>query len=668
MTIASRPEWALWRFDHWGFYIPEFIWRFWVDANPMDSKPWTGVPYGLHIYDVYNDVVNIGCDSNLPCSTIFHHIEKDVPALLSQPIWHEANAAFVSLEKEAETAIRSLLQQVNSGRPPSGVPDARGRAKLSMGRHSLQVLMKYLTFLQFRNSLKFCELLENAGCGQAHDGPCTCDGALSRWLVVLAGFTEYLGGNNGGKCSPEFDHVYESIHEKYRDIQDAEICVGMAAESDEYILKASCFGILEEDGSGNLDHSHTYFFPITPRFTLYLLLDISGSPLPNRDSPLLSCDCPSAEDVDYDVESSIDVYQRNSLLLQTLPRFVIYASERSMIRSIQYYDQRKWLPENLDYSKLLRGCRQESVTYTLLVKASIDVIDLTDDVTRIGEGPIAHGAFADVWKGIWKDRNDKNRSKLVALKVLRTVMMKNVQETLLKRLRDEVLAWHRLEHPNIAPLYGVMQLPSTLAMVSPWCDNGTIVKYLKEKNPGADRLRLLHEIAAGVLYLHTRSPCIIHGDLKGGNILINHRGSAIITDFGLARVIEEVSDVTQTKTTSFFAGSTRWMAPELLLALVEEDVRAPPLSKYSDVYAFASVCLEVLTDELPYSHRRNDHGVTLDVMRGIKPSRSAACKVDEARIEDLLELMDKCWDQFPRTRPSMEEMISCIERHRGASA
>lgn len=137
-------------------------------------------------------------------------------------------------------------------------------------------------------------------------------------------------------------------------------------------------------------------------------------------------------------------------------------------------------------------------------------------------------------------------------------------------------------------------------------------------------------------------------------------------------------------TTSFFAGSTRWMAPELLLALVEDEVRAPPLSTYSDVYAFASVCLEVrllrvvllipgvltrrrgrmqiLTGRLPYSHRRTDHAVTVDVMRGVKPSRGAECLVDVAKTGELWTLMDKCWDQFPRSRPCMTDMMHCLER------
>lgn len=53
------------------------------------------------------------------------------------------------------------------------------------------------------------------------------------------------------------------------------------------------------------------------------------------------------------------------------------------------------------------------MTYTLLVKASIEVIDLTDDVVRVGERPVGLGGFADVWKGVWTDRQDKGKKKLV---------------------------------------------------------------------------------------------------------------------------------------------------------------------------------------------------------------------------------------------------------------
>ena len=107
--------------------------------------------------------------------------------------------------------------------------------------------------------------------------------------------------------------------------------------------------------------------------------------------------------VDGDIESSQDIYQRNALLLQSLPQYLLFASSRSMARSLIYYNERQWSPANLDYSKLLRGCREKDVKYTLMTKASIDIIDLTDDVRMVGTHARCFGSFADVWKGIWTD-------------------------------------------------------------------------------------------------------------------------------------------------------------------------------------------------------------------------------------------------------------------------
>ena len=161
-----------------------------------------------------------------------------------------------------------------------------------------------------------------------------------------------------------------------------------------------------------------YFFPITPRFVLYLFIDASSSDHCSPQPHFLSREAHISETMDYGNEVAIDVYQRNALLLQHLPRYIIFASSRSMIRTLTYCVERR-LPGNADYNKLLGLCRKESVTYTLLVKASIEIIDLTDDVTRVGEAPVAHGSFADVWKGLWTDRQDKGRKKLVSLSLMR---------------------------------------------------------------------------------------------------------------------------------------------------------------------------------------------------------------------------------------------------------
>lgn len=139
--------------------------------------------------------------------------------------------------------------------------------------------------------------------------------------------------------------------------------------------------------------------------TIYLLLDVKSQPQPNCDAHFLSNKPDAPLSIDGDIESSLDVYQRNALLLQKQPQYILFASSRSMTRTLTYYNQRQFEPANIDYSKLLRGCRETDVTYTLMTKASIDIHDLTDDVKIIESHPSCFGSFADVWKGIWKDRH-----------------------------------------------------------------------------------------------------------------------------------------------------------------------------------------------------------------------------------------------------------------------
>lgn len=156
---------------------------------------------------------------------------------------------------------------------------------------------------------------------------------------------------------------------------------------------------------------------MSPHFTIYIFIDYQLPSLSDeRTNHFLHPTAYIKPAIEHDTEYSDDVYQRNTLILQTAPPYVIFVSSRSMIRTLTYYNERRWLPhpENLDFSKLLRGCREESVTHMLLVKASIEVIDLTDDVTLSGEYAVCHGTFADVWKGVWSDRLE-NTDKFVSM-------------------------------------------------------------------------------------------------------------------------------------------------------------------------------------------------------------------------------------------------------------
>jgi serine/threonine protein kinase len=87
---------------------------------------------------------------------------------------------------------------------------------------------------------------------------------------------------------------------------------------------------------------------------------------------------------------------------------------------------------------------------------------------------------------------------------------------------------------------------------------------------------------------------IVHGDLRGTNILISDDWNVCLADFGLTHIIEDTTSTTNgaLRSSTNRAGSPRWFAPELLAPTLfgcDRFVRTPA----SDVYAFACVCFEV---------------------------------------------------------------------------
>ncbi|KAG8992577.1 hypothetical protein FRB90_000963 [Tulasnella sp. 427] len=154
---------------------------------------------------------------------------------------------------------------------------------------------------------------------------------------------------------------------------------------------------------------------------------------------------------------------------------------------------------------------------------------------------IACGGFSDVWN--CDARFSDGSHLVVAVKKLRAVNMPDnlgaleIAERLLKRLNKEIRIWMALRHPNIAPLIG-FTFSGEVCVISPWFSNGNVAEYL-QRNPGADRLRLIQQVASGVAYLHGRKPVVVHGDLKHDNVLIDRDGNPRIIDFGLSKAVEE---------------------------------------------------------------------------------------------------------------------------------
>ncbi|KAF9651282.1 kinase-like protein, partial [Thelephora ganbajun] len=266
-------------------------------------------------------------------------------------------------------------------------------------------------------------------------------------------------------------------------------------------------------------------------------------------------------------------------------------------------------------------------------------------VTR-EELPVNYGSFGDVWRGVYDGKH-------VAIKGLRTHGKDNVCE--IKRVfYKEVALWKRLSHPNVVPFLGVCDSPVPLSMVSEWMPNGSVRQYVQD-HPEADRLKLLLDSCHGLHFLHSHG--VIHGDLKGDNILVDASGMACLGDFGLSSIASFSCTGTSAPGPH---GTIRWMAPELVFPILAMDEELPSHStKESDVYALAMVTIEVFTGLIPFHSYQRDPVVIKNIMLGERPKRPS--RATELGLTDgLWDLIQSGWAQNASERPSVPTIIDSL--------
>ncbi|KAJ6495124.1 kinase-like domain-containing protein, partial [Mycena sanguinolenta] len=225
---------------------------------------------------------------------------------------------------------------------------------------------------------------------------------------------------------------------------------------------------------------------------------------------------------------------------------------------------------------------------------------------RLAGNPVAAGTFGDIWK-------TQFHKEIVCVKVMRVYEESDIEALLKVSFHHEALIWRQLAHSNVLPFFSVyftQEEKPRLCLVSPWMENGNISSYLKRHPAGCNRLTLVLDVALGLEYLHGRN--LVHGDLKGLNVLVTRSGRAVLADFGLSSVVTESKIVVFSASTVKTGGTTRWLAPELF-----QDGRTNPAS---DVYALACVFYEIFTGTIPFSELP-EAAVMLRVIKGDRPKQ-----------------------------------------------
>ncbi|KAJ3573607.1 hypothetical protein NP233_g2323 [Leucocoprinus birnbaumii] len=255
--------------------------------------------------------------------------------------------------------------------------------------------------------------------------------------------------------------------------------------------------------------------------------------------------------------------------------------------------------------------------------------------------PVDHGGFGSVYKA------DLNGC-IVAAKVARNTTTKDA-----KIYAKELTLWVHLEHPNILPLIGVSMLFEKPALISPWMKNGNLYHYVCA-NRECNRIALIVDVVRGLQYLHGLD--IVHGDLKGRNVLISNDLRAMITDFGFS-VTAIFSTGSTYNSKECFTG--RWAAPETLNER-ESDTPIRP-TKAGDIWSLGCLIYEVLSRKVPYHRRQTNPAVIAGLLLEELPSRPGLDDHDSDPIgDDMWALMLKCWSFNSGERPTCQEVLEAL--------
>jgi hypothetical protein len=196
---------------------------------------------------------------------------------------------------------------------------------------------------------------------------------------------------------------------------------------------------------------------------------------------------------------------------------------------------------------------------------------------------VGRGGMGSVYRAY-----DSRLRRWVALKIMHADL--GLRPGFMDRFIREAQVAAMLEHPNIVTVYDIESFGTAIQMVMSWIDGEDLQKILEREGalPPARAAALLTQMAAALDHAHLRERPVLHRDIKPSNIMIAANDRAILTDFGIARLIGDVS-LTQT---GQVVGTPAFMAPEIVQG-AEADARA-------DIYALAVVLYQMVTGQAPF--------------------------------------------------------------------
>jgi serine/threonine protein kinase len=251
---------------------------------------------------------------------------------------------------------------------------------------------------------------------------------------------------------------------------------------------------------------------------------------------------------------------------------------------------------------------------------------------------IGRGGMASVYLA-----HDIHLDRRVAIKVMSPALLDG--EGASERFKREARTAGALSHPHIIPIHAVKESGDLLFFVMKYVDGRSLDSVIETHKtlPIPMIVQILFEVASALAYAHRAG--VVHRDVKPGNIMIDRDGWAVVTDFGIAKVVQE-QGLTLTGTA---VGTPAYMSPEQCMA--------KEVSGRSDQYSLGIVAFHMITGRLPFTAESLMEMFLAQTNQ--RPTSVVELRPDcPARLAEIVErMMAKSPDQ---RWPSLDDVVAAL--------